>query len=219
MRTGDVVRHVVPTEHGLDPHVLSWTDDRTVAVASDHLTTAAVESYSGRTVVRLFSLGHADPVVLPHSNVLPVPVVTTAAYAGMVRPRLLRSYGSLGRVTEEVRMSTSLVNAAYDAASGRLAGIRGDPTQGGSGPGRLMVGRASDGRAQLSAVPGGHRYYPCSAGRMPTTSSPTRGGAPACPPGRRRTDRGRAAPDLDRVPDPGSHRYGVTLASGALHHP
>jgi hypothetical protein len=157
--TGDVVRHVVPTEHGLDPHVLSWTNDRTVAVASDHLTTAAVESYSGRTVVRLFSLGHADPVVLPHSNVLPVPVVTTAAYAGMVRPRLLRSYGSLGRATEEVRMSTSLVNAAYDAASGRLAGIRGDPRKGGSDPGRLMVGRASDGRAHLSEVPGGHRYY------------------------------------------------------------
>ncbi len=157
LTTGEVERHVVPTEHGLFPSLLSWVDDRTLAMASDHLTSAAVESYSGRTVVRLFTLGRAEPMVLPHSNVLPVPVVTTTGFAGSVHPRVLRTYDAAGRVTGDVRMSTFLVNAAYDAPSGRLAGIRGDPKQGGSGPGRLMAGRVVDGRAQLSTVPGHHR--------------------------------------------------------------
>ncbi len=218
--TGEVERHVVATEHGLFPSMLSWADDRTVALASDHLTSAAVESYSGRTVVRLFTLGRSEPVVLPHSNVLPVPVVTTTGYSGSVHPRVLRSYDVTGRVKGDVLMSTSLVNAAYDAASGRLAGIRGDPTQGGSGPGRLMVGRAADGRARLSVVPGGHRFY-AVLGWSDAHHVVTDQGRP--------TSRVLLNVDVRTGAErrltwtgyqtPGSHWYGVTLASGALHHP
>ena len=191
-----------------------------MALASDHLTSAAVESYSGRTVVRLFTLGRSEPVVLPHSNVLPVPVVTTTGYSGSVHPRVLRSYDVTGRVKGDVLMSTSLVNAAYDAASGRLAGIRGDPTQGGSGPGRLMVGRAADGRARLSVVPGGHRFY-AVLGWSDAHHVVTDQGRP--------TSRVLLNVDVRTGAErrltwtgyqtPGSHWYGVTLASGALHHP
>lgn len=172
--TGKIQRRVLPSQHGLLPVMLTWTENNKLAVATGHLTSAEPTSYSSRTAVYVVvwkpggvgdipPLDGSEPPVLfsrvPHSGVLPIPVASTRGYAAMVDHRVLRTYDANDQVRQTVQLSGPVQTVAYDARARRVAGTNGNPDQDGSSSGALMVGDVVKGHAELTAVPGGRYLY------------------------------------------------------------
>jgi hypothetical protein len=157
LTSGEVQRYVVPTAHGLAGATLTWVGSSQVALTSDVLTSSEPTSYAGRTRTYLFTLGSQARSVLPHSNVLDIPVTSTGGgFAGMIEKSVLRSYDPESR--RDVTLSDRVTSVAYDAQQGLVAATKGNVDASGPTSGELVVGRVVDGDVHFQVVPGERRY-------------------------------------------------------------
>lgn len=234
--TGTSERHEVRTRFGLAPQSLTWVDPDTLAMVSDTFASLQANAYAGRTHTYLLTLGSPSGYArLATADVLEIPVTTSpdrgcapacrGLYAQMVDRRVLRVADATQTLAQDIQLSGPLASVAYDAGSGRVAGVRGNPFGSGSTSGPLVVGgveqrQSGNAFAQLSEVPGGHRYLDVlgwADGRHVATEQLTRTGEVFWVVDVRTGARTRLTSTGYQAT--GSRWFGVVLAGDALRHP
>jgi hypothetical protein len=156
LMTGKVERHVFNTQHGLASASLTWVDDETLAMTASRFSSAIPTSFTEPSRSYLLTVGNPSSYQrLPGDVRDDIPVTSTSGYAVMANPHVLRTWRN--GVATELRLSRSVRSLVYDARYG-VAAVNRNPDANGLTARKLVVGRVSDGKVRLTAVPQSRRY-------------------------------------------------------------
>lgn len=156
--TGSVERHLIATVHGLSADLLTWADSSRLVMVADQFSSSKVLSYGGRPHAYEFTLGEGSSYTRLVGAPWPTPMTSSEGFAAMLSGRSLRTWSPGNDRHTDLRLSEPIRSGAFDSGSHRLAAVSGNPNNSGRTSEVLVVGRASDGRVQLTEVPGGRRY-------------------------------------------------------------